>query len=141
MTWMVRVWYGANWDQVSKHYGLANGACINDEFHFKTEEEAHLFKDRYNKKYPLESGWQPNGKYGPEMIEGSPAMGPWLIEPPTSEVDSALEQTIKTRREWEIGCIDGGGGEQGDCYEDNCIYCKQEYRMECLHLWVKEASQ
>jgi len=137
MTWMVRVWYGADWDQYDKQYGLASGACLSDEFHFKTEEEAQLFKDRYNKKYPLESGWQPNGKYGPEMIEGSPAMGPWLIAPPpTIEVDSALEQTIKTREDFEIFCLDGGAGwdDGEDCHEDNCIYCKQEYRM-------KEATQ
>ena len=130
MTWLIRVWYGANWDQVSKTYGLTNGACANDEFHFKTEEEAQLFKDKYNQKYPLESGWQPNGKYGPEMIEGSPAMGPWSVDPNTDTVESALEQTEMSRKDWDIGCIDGGGGEEGDCYYDNCIYCKQEYRME-----------
>ena len=117
MTWMVRVWHGAKDDEYPQD-------TFEREFHFLTREEAQIFKDVYNKKFPLEYGWV-RGKYGMDWTKGA-AVGPWEITPECYTVESATEDTMKHRKDFILDLCNWGD----DCGDEECIYCKQEYRME-----------
>ena len=116
MTWMVRVWFGA------KDNGYPEDT-FEREFNFLTREEAQTFKDAYNKKYPLEGGWV-RGKYAMDWTKGA-AVGPWETTPKYYTAESAFVETAEYRRDFIYDLCNWGD----DCGEEECIYCKQEYRM------------